>query len=193
MNWRERKWLLLSLGLFLLVNLLFFFTYRLRFEERLKEMDERVATAKQGLAAAKSQHATARRDRATYDQVQKDLQHVYTQIWSTPEERMTSLISEIYRLAQMSQLQPVGGYKYDPGEGKRGREEIGTETFEIAYGVVGRYDQIRRLVNLIELSNQFIIIDSITLQNGDTSSALQMNLTLKTLFKTTNVSETSEL
>jgi hypothetical protein len=54
----------------------------------------------------------------------------------------------------------------------------------ITFTVQGNYQQIRRLINLLELSDQFIIIDGINLAgSGGSDSTLTMNLRLKTLFR----------
>ena len=61
---------------------------------------------------------------------------------------------------------------------------IGTTIVTISFTVHGTYQQIRQLINQLELSDQFIIIDAIHLAsawpaNGD----LTLNLRLKTLFR----------
>jgi hypothetical protein len=53
---------------------------------------------------------------------------------------------------------------------------------QIDFTVSGTYPQVRKLVNLIELSDQFIIIDSIGINGGD-GQTLTLNLALRTLFR----------
>jgi hypothetical protein len=63
---------------------------------------------------------------------------------------------------------------------------IGTNTVVITFTVHGSYQQVRRLINAIELSNQFVIIDAINLASGGgTDSNLTLNLRLKTVFRET--------
>ena len=69
---------------------------------------------------------------------------------------------------------------------------IGTTTVEIAFTVQGTYEQSRRLINLLELSDQFVIIDGIGLASISTTNAapgadktLTLNIRLKTLFRDT--------
>jgi hypothetical protein len=66
------------------------------------------------------------------------------------------------------------------------RGSIGTTTVEIAFNVQGTYEQTRRLINLLELSDQFVIIDGISLATvGSTTGdkTLSLNIRLKTLFR----------
>jgi hypothetical protein len=63
---------------------------------------------------------------------------------------------------------------------------IGTTTVEIAFTVQGTYEQVRRLINLLELSDQFVIIDGISLTSTGTlpgDKTLTLNIRLKTLFR----------
>jgi len=43
MIWRERRTLLIVLGLLLAANTIFFFTYRVQYEQRLRDLDTRTA------------------------------------------------------------------------------------------------------------------------------------------------------
>jgi hypothetical protein len=52
----------------------------------------------------------------------------------------------------------------------------------MSFTVAGTYQQIRRLINLLELSRQFVIIDQISL-TAATDQMLTLNLHLKTIFR----------
>jgi RNase P/RNase MRP subunit p30 len=54
----------------------------------------------------------------------------------------------------------------------------------MSFTVAGSYQQIRRLINLLELSRQFVIIDRISLTTAQ-DQMLTLNLHLKTLFRDT--------
>jgi hypothetical protein len=59
---------------------------------------------------------------------------------------------------------------------------VSAETVSINFTVSGNYQQIRRLINLFELSRQFVIIDQVSLSTGDNQN-LTLTLQLKTLFR----------
>lgn len=179
MIWLEKKWLLIGLGAFLLVNLLFFVTYRIRYEQRVADLDRRLEIAQDQLQKARNERAAADQELRAYQDAVKDIQVVYGDWWSTSEGRLAPLIVEIRQLAARSELR-LRAINYDSTQQKK---ELGASFFGISFAVQGNYAQIRRLINLIELSRQFVIIDEISL-SGDPvdASPLQMNLRLKTLF-----------
>src|SRR5438105_6463423 len=108
--------------------------------------------------------------------------------------RLTALIDEVKRLAAASHLQPPA-YAFSSGASKQSSPDstpvkgsIGTTTVGIAFTVQGTYEQVRRLINLLELSDQFVIIDGIGLGTSGTTAAdkiLTLNIRLKTLFRDT--------
>src|SRR5258708_2743130 len=106
---------------------------------------------------------TAEQQLAAYKKVQSDLQVLYNERWSTAFQRLTALIDEVKKLAAASHLEPPS-YQFTNGEtknasiGSNTKGSIGTTTVEIAFNVQGSYEQMRRLINLLELSDQFVII-----------------------------------
>jgi hypothetical protein len=192
--WREKRVLLGILAVLLLANTVFFFTYRVQYVNRLNDLDARQEDAKSRLAQAQRARLTAEQQLASLHKSQADLQALYTERWSTQTERFTSLIAEVKRLAAASQLAPPT-YAFTSTEAKGvsttaaasidPRASQGTTAVGIAFTVEGTYEQIRRLINLLELSDQFVIIDSINLGNnsGPAEKALTMNIHLKTLFR----------
>jgi len=190
MIWREKRVLLIVLGLLLLANTIFFFTYRVQYVSRLQDLDTRQAQAEAQLDQAHNARVTAEQQLAAYKKVQADLQMLYNERWSTPMQRLTALIDEVKRLAAASHLQPPS-YSFTNGESKQvsttpsTKGSVGTNTVSIAFTVQGTYEQVRRLINLLELSDQFVIIDSIGLGANGTAAdkVLTLNIRLKTLFK----------
>jgi len=183
MIWREKRVLLIILGLLLAANTIFFFTYRVRYEERLKDLDDRLAQSEARLAQARSTRLLAERRVAAVRKTQRDVRDVYDKQWSTETQRLTALISEVEHLAAASQLVPpsknfVRTTNAQPQ--KRGR--VAAETVNINFTVKGTYQQMRRLINLLELSQQFVIIDQISINSAE-NQQLTMTLTLKTLFR----------
>lgn len=190
MIWREKKWLLVSLGAFLLANLLYFVTYRIRYEERVADLDRRLEEAQDQLQKARNERAAAEQELLAYQDAVKDIEVVYADWWSTAERRLAPLIVEIWQLAARSDLR-LRAINYDHTQQKG---ELGASFFGISFAVQGSYAQIRRLINLIEISRQFVVIDEISL-SGDPagSNPTQMNLRLKTLFRATPSRRISEV
>ena len=205
MIWREKRIPLAILGVFLLANAVFFFTYRVQYESRLGSLEGDKQAAEQHLQGVRAQRARVEAQVATYRKAQADLAEIYNERWATQQERLTALINEVKRLENASQL--VGrshafGLTEKDAKAANG---LGTDIVTITFGVQGNYQQVRRLINLLELSNQFVIIDGVALTGGanvDTgiipggegrpaqpvpnapaSGPLTLNLRLKTIFR----------
>ena len=92
------------------------------------------------------------------------------------------MIVELQTLATKSGLKPPAR-SYNWSEQASG-ETTGAETLTVAFRVEGTYEQIRNLINLIEMSPHFIIIQQIDLvDTSDGGQKLGLSLSLKTLFR----------
>ena len=186
MIWKEKRILLIVLALLLAANTMFFFTYRVQYQSRLDTLDERQALVERELEQARTARINAEQTLAGYRKVESDVLAVFNEHWATQPERFTKLFTEVMRLAMASSLEP-GSYSFKRGEAKRitaggphhdlGANEVGT-----SFGVEGTYEQARRLINLLELSRQFVIIQSISLAASD-DQVLSLDLQLKTIFR----------
>lgn len=178
MIWREKRVMLIVAGALLLANLLFFFTYRVQYEQRVEDLHARLEAARAELAAAKERRADLEGQLKAHDDLVVKIDEVFTRWWSTPDERLTRVIKEIQSLGTTSGLVPQSISFNQGNAGNR----LGTTTMGISFNVGGTYDQARQLINLIELSDEFLIIDSISLRNSN-EGLLSLNLALKTLFR----------
>ena len=181
MIWREKRLLLLVLAVLLAANTIFFFTYRVQYKNRLESLDERRQQAEETLQQARAARAAAEQRYASYKKIQADVQSIYADQWSTEPQRLTALITEVKRLAVASQLVPKS-YSFTRVEQKVKGSGIDARSVTISFAVQGNYQQVRRLINLLELSRQFVIIDQIGLNSSD-NQVLTLNLYLKTLFR----------
>jgi len=184
MIWREKKIPLIIVGLLLLANTVFFFTYRVQYQSRVKDLDDRKAAAEQRLQSVTRQRLSGEQQLATYRKTQKELQAIYNDRWSTETERLTALINEVKRLAAASQMVPPSYVFTKSEKDAKAASGIGTTVVGVTFTVHGTYQQVRRMINLLELSDQFIIIEGIGLSNTpDPNAPLTMNLRLKTIFR----------
>lgn len=189
MIWREKRILLVVLAVLLVANTIFFFTYRVQYENRLKELESRRDTAKAELDAARRARMTADQQLAGYHKIDSDIHMIYDDEWATQAERLTPFIGEVMRLAAQSQLVPRS-YSFAGTQTKEASKgtgkNAGTNAIEVtvAFPVEGTYQQIRNLIHRLETSDQFMIIDQVTLgsENGD---KLNMTIRVKTLFRGT--------
>lgn len=186
MIWQEKRLLLIILGILLAANTVFFFTYRVQYQTRLDALEHRRVQAEDQLTEARAAHAAAEQRFNNYRRIQSDVQAIYDKQWSTESQRLTALITEVKRLATASQLVPPS-YAFSEAQQKV-KGVPGAKTVGITFTVQGNYQQVRRLINLLELSRQFVIIDHIALSSAD-SQLLTVNLSLKTLFRDPTASQ----
>ena len=186
MIWREKRILLIVLGLLLLGNVVFFLTYRVQYQSRLDEMSDRLDQAKDQLDRTKRSRAEAEMALQAHRKVERDVQLVYDETWSTQPKRLTALIAEVKRLAVASNAVPQTiSFARQEAEDKRTTrrtKDVGAREVSIAFSVEANYQQVRRMINLLELSDQFVIIDKIALTQGE-GDQLTLNLRIKTLFR----------
>ena len=185
--WREKRVLLLILAVLLAANTIFFFTYRVQYENRLRELDTRRDQTLAQLDAAKNARVLAEQQLAGYRRIEKDIRQIYDNEWSTQNARLTSFIAEVMRLAAKSEMVPrtysftgAASAKSSGASKAQSATEVG-----VSFNVEGTYEQVRRLINFLELSEQFIIIDQISLgaTNAESGERLNMTVRVKTLFR----------
>lgn len=186
MMWRERKIPLIIMAALLLGNVFFFFTYRVQYQNRLHDLDSRKDEAQKRLEDAQRARLGAQQQLASYDKVRTDLQTLYDERWSTQAKRFTALFEEVKKLATASRFDPRS-FAFSRAEAQNSKgSELGSEgntTVGVSFTVQGTYEQARQLINLLELSDQFVIIDSLSIGGANDPKSLTLNIHLKTLFR----------
>jgi Tfp pilus assembly protein PilO len=182
--WREKRVLLIVLAVLLAANTIFFFTYRVQYENRLRALDSRLDDVKAELEDARRTRLAAEQQVAAYRKIERDIRQVYDQMWSTEGQRLTRLITEVKRLTVQSQLAPPRSLSFQRAVMKGTTSGPNPTVVGISFTVEGRYQQVRQLINKLELSNQFVIIDQIGL-SSETGENLTMSIHVKTLFRDT--------
>ncbi|HUJ14074.1 MAG TPA: GspMb/PilO family protein [Thermoanaerobaculia bacterium] len=185
MIWREHRVLLTILGVLLVANAIFFFTYRVQYEARLQGLDSRLHDAEGELQHAREKRIAAERLLASYNKAESDLESLYNKTWSTKPQRLTALINELKKMAVATQLDPnTISFSETQDRDAEKNGGIGTSTVTISFTVHGTYQQVRQLINQLELSRQFVIIDAIHLSSsGPANGDLTLTLRLKTVFR----------
>lgn len=184
MIWREKKWMLITLVVLLLLNLAFFFAYRLRYEERIESLTAELDRVSMELREERMRNRLAVSKIASRGSTIEDLRRVYDEHWALKDQRLAALLVELQQLATRSGLYPAGRTYTLKETNARERAISGADSLTVAFSVRGSYDEVRNLVNLIELSRHFLIIDAITITDSDsTGKNLTLNLTIRTVFK----------
>ena len=108
----------------------------------------------------------------------KDIEDFYESRLATERIRLTAVISEVKDLARRAGLEP-GSISY-PSEPV---EKFDLSTRFMVFSVDGRYAQLRRLINFLELSDMFLVVNEISLSGHGNGESLRISLRLSTTFR----------
>lgn len=178
--WRQRLWLWLVPLLFFAINGVVFGFYRYAYASKADVMSNRVESEGRELAKLETsrERLTLLRERIESNHAQVDeLRDVW---FSTEAARFTRTIARIKTLVRDAGLAPLS-YNY-PSAPVEGQELV---RYEFQFDVEGTYEQIRRLVNFLELTEDFLVIEEIALDEGSGSGAdprLRVRFLLSTVF-----------
>jgi hypothetical protein len=108
----------------------------------------------------------------------RDIEEFFESRLATESTRLTAVISEVKALAQRAGLEPQSiGYP------SQAMKDFDLSTRFMVFSVEGSYSQLRRLINFLELSEMFLVIDEISLTGHGNSEKLQINLRVSTTFR----------
>jgi len=183
---RHRPWLWgLALAFFLL-NLALFSTYRLVYAGQVVNLRERLERREAELEdlqgrASELEHLvdSARSTRTT-------LSELYTHRLASQSIRFTKVAAEIRELARRSGLEPTA-VSYPSEE----IEDYGLVKRQFTFTVSGTYVELRRFINLLEVTPTFITLEQVGL-SGEQGAELQIRLTLSTLFADEDAARAAE-
>jgi Tfp pilus assembly protein PilO len=174
--WRARWWSWALALAFALVNLAVLVAHPGRtgagFAEMKQELEEETRTL-QALVEKEGAVERVLRDARSGRQA---LDELYRVRFATQAERLTQLITEVKRLAQRAGLEPAS-ISYP----EESIDRFGLVRMSLVFGVQGTYTQLRTLINLLELSDLFLVLERVAL-SGSADSVLGINLQVSTFF-----------
>lgn len=110
------------------------------------------------------------------------VRELYKRRFSTPAKRLTALLAEFHSLADRAGLEtPRLSYP------EQSIDEFGLVSKAIQFQVTGTYAQLRTLMNLLEVSSYFFVLEEVRLTGKADSDVLNMTLTVSTLFASDGV------
>jgi hypothetical protein len=144
---------------------------------------DRVTTLRKNLVAERAQLEQAKRERLELEAArqrvalnQAAIREFYDERLSTERRRLTRLIGEFKALAARAGLQP-DAISYPTTE----IERYSLTKKGIVFNVRGTYDGLRRFLNFLDLSNDFVTLEQIGVSANE-GAQLSLSLTLSALF-----------
>ncbi len=170
----------LAAGLALNVVLLVGVVYPLG--ARVRRTEARAEVASQQLQAAERDDADARGITQGLDRTDKALKAFYTDV--LPASHAQARQATFQRLTQLAEQHNLEQARrsIDPKQ----ERESSLARFQISMTLQGNYEDIRRFIYQVESGNDFIVLDSISLQQGtEVGSPLTLALVLSTYYRVT--------
>jgi Tfp pilus assembly protein PilO len=175
--WRQRLWIWVPALVFFLANAGAFAVYKLGYAGRVESLQEtldgQARTLQELTAQQKNVEAMLARVRTNEQQVEQ----LFSDRLSARSRRLTGITAEVKELAQRSGLVPRT-ISYPEEE----IEEFGLIKRSFVFSVEGTYVELRRLINLLEVSRSFLSLDEVTVSGTSEGPELRIDLELSTLF-----------
>ena len=178
--WRAKVSLWLPALLFVLANVGALFVYRTFYAGEVRDLDQRLA-AREEILVDLSRARQQRDDLVSLAEAgRQGIEQLHRERFSTEEKRLTAVINEVKTLARRAGLEPTAVNYPDEAY-----EEFGLRQRALAFGVQGSYRQLRQFINLLELSDSFLVLEEVRLSDAAGSDQnLRISLRVKTLFST---------
>lgn len=175
--WRQRLWVWLPALLFFLANAAAFSVYRFGYAGRVEFLEERLdaqATEMKRLEGRRKELETLVARVRTND---LQVRQLYSERLSTRRRRLTGVTAEVKKLADQAGLRPRT-VSYSDEES----EDYGIVKRSFTFPVEGTYAELRKFINLLELSPSFLAVEEISVTSGEEGQELKINMTISTLF-----------
>jgi Tfp pilus assembly protein PilO len=164
--------------LFFVANVVALVVFETRYSGRAEVSQEEVASAQRELDAVVERREELEARLASIDTTRQAVENFYAERLAPERERLTRVIAEVKDLASRSGLQPQAiSYPQQVIEG------FGLRQRSLVFRVDGTYADLRKLVNLLEVSDSFLTLERVSLSGESGGGArLSIQLRISTLF-----------
>lgn len=177
--WRLRLWVWVPALLFFLANATAYVVYRFGFADRVESLEARLEATRTELAPLEAKRTHLERLIRRSENNEQEIRGLYDERFSTRSQRLILITAEVKRLARSAGLNPSAfTYPQEP------IKEYGLVKRSFSFSVDGTYLELRKLINLLELSDSFLTLEEVTLDGeaGEQGPELRIRLHLSTLF-----------
>ena len=177
--WRRRLWLWLPALVLVILNLAVLSTYRFLLagqaqlrSMRVERMEREVIGFEADRAAIEALVAQAKLNR-------ERVAEFFARWVGTEAELLTDVIAEVKDLAGRAGVDS-SSFQYPEEE----LSDYDLRRRSIAFTVTGSYSELRQFINLIELSDYFLMLEDVRLnETGQGESMIRVRLRVSTLFR----------
>ncbi len=177
--WRRHLALWLPAALLLALDLAALAIYPVRFAGRAEVTAGELTAAKTELAGLTRRRRDLEAQAAAIGQTRLAVEKLYSERLGTEAQNLTRLIAEVKDLAARSGLTPQA-VSYP----RESLETYGLRKRSFVFSVQGTYPDLRKLINLLELSDSFLTLEQVSLSSAGAGGTLSIQLRISTLFST---------
>ncbi len=174
--WRRRLWIWLPALLFFLANAGAFTVYRLGYAGNVQSLGRDIDGEKAELKKLESDRLGLEKLISRADANRRQVDGLY-QRFATRRQRLTDATAEVQNLARRAGLDPRS-ISYPEQE----IEDYGLVKRSFVFSADGTYLNLRKFLDLLELSDSFLTLEDASLSEASKGQELHINLTLSTLF-----------
>ena len=177
--WRLRLWVWVPALLFFLANATAYVVYKFGFADRVESLEARLEETQKEEDRLAASRARVERLIQRSQRNELEIRRLYDEKFSTRSQRLTRVTAEVRQLARNAGLNPLSiTYPELP------IEEYGLVKRSFSFAVHGTYLELRKFINLLELSDSFLTLEEVTLagEEGEQGPELNIRLHISTLF-----------
>lgn len=176
---RSRRWLFAVLAVLVVANVVVLLSYRALYDARLRSLQEARRGLEQRLVEARRSAEKARGAEAELTEVQDRLTRFFDESLGLRRERLAGVIEELYATTRKLGMRP-------DSIGYTSTEDAGSDRLSFAFGVSGRYGDLKKLLAALESSPRFLVLEQVALASDPVSpDSLNVSLTLTHYFRPT--------
>jgi Tfp pilus assembly protein PilO len=177
--WRLRLWVWVPALLFFLANAVAFSVYRFGYADQVQSLEADLGEAQKQLQPQSLRRKELERSIQRAGAADVAVKQLYDEQFSTRSQRLTRVTTEVKSLARKAGLNPRSlSYPEET------IEDYGLVKRSFVFSVEGTYLELRQFLNLLEHSESFLTLESVTLSEASREQGpeLRMNLRISTLF-----------
>lgn len=176
--WLSRTRLWVPALLLVVLNLALLFAFRLVVTVRLGAQAQTVAERTERLEALRLERVRLEEALALARATRQRIERLEVERFGTPAERLTANMALVKRLAQDAGLRRGETITYPEDE----VADFGLVKQSFVFSAEGSYPQLRELINLLELTDSFLVLEGIQVGGRDRGTPLSIRLELSTMF-----------
>lgn len=177
--WRLRLWVWVPALLFFLANATAYVVYRFGFADRVESLDASLEARQNELEPLATERTRLERLIQRSQRNDVEMRRLYDERFSTRSQSLSRINAEVRQLARTAGLNPLS---INYSENKI--EAYGLVKRSFSFSVDGTYLELRKFLNLLEISESFLTLEEVNLagEEAEQGTELRIRLQLSTLF-----------